>query len=73
LALNLIPRYTIADVVNDIRNLDSDLLNGYLTEHQSGVKVLAANVQPQMTNFISADHVEVIIKILQEVHLIMWL
>ncbi|MGI5875995.1 MAG: response regulator [Dethiobacteria bacterium] len=68
LALNLLPRYTIADVVNDIRNLDSDLLDGYLTEHQSGVKVLAANVQPQMTNFISADHVEVIIKILREVH-----
>lgn len=66
LALNLIPRYTIADVVNDIRNLDSDLLNGYLTEHQSGVKVLAASVQPQMANFISSEHIEVIIKILQE-------
>ncbi|MDO9533915.1 MAG: AAA family ATPase [Bacillota bacterium] len=65
LSLNIIPRYTIIDVINDIRNLDQDLMKGYLVSHQSGIKVLAANVQPQKADFINAEHIEVIIKVLQ--------
>jgi pilus assembly protein CpaE len=65
LALNIIPRYTISDVINEIRNLDQDLLESYLVPHRSGIMVLPANAQPQMTEFISADHVEIILKVLQ--------
>jgi len=65
LALNIIPRYTIADVINEIRNLDQDLMESYLIPHRSGIKVLAANAQPQMTEFINAEHIELIIKVLQ--------
>jgi pilus assembly protein CpaE len=65
LALNIIPRYTITDVVNDIRNLDHDLMESYLIPHRSGIKVLAANAQPQMAEFINAEHIEIIIKVLQ--------
>jgi pilus assembly protein CpaE len=65
LALNIIPRYTINDVINEIRNLDQDLMESYLIPHRSGIKVLAANAQPQMTEFVNAEHIELIIKVLQ--------
>lgn len=65
LALNIIPRYTITDVVNEIRNLDRDLMESYLIPHRSGIKVLAANAQPQMTEFVNAEHIELIIRVLQ--------
>ena len=65
LALNIIPRYTVADIVNEIRNLDQDLIESYLIPHRSGIKVLPANAQPQMTEFIAGEHIEIIIKVLQ--------
>ena len=65
LALNIVPRYTIADVVNEIHNLDQELMENYLIPHRSGIRVLAANAQPQMTDFINAGQIEQIIKVLQ--------
>ncbi len=65
LALNIIPRYTISDVINEIRNLDQDLLESYLVPHRSGIKILPANATPQLAEFISADHIEIILKVLQ--------
>jgi pilus assembly protein CpaE len=66
LAFNIVPRYNISDIINEIRNLDRDLMESYLIPHQSGIKILAANTQPQMAEFINAEHVELIIKVLQE-------
>ncbi len=68
LALNVIPRYTISDVVNEIRNLDQELIESYLIAHRSGIKLLAANSQPQMAEFINAEHIEIIIKVLQSAY-----
>ncbi len=68
LALNLIPRYTINDVVNEIRNLDQELMESYLIPHRSGIKVLAANAKPQMTEFINEEHTGLIIKVLQSAY-----
>ncbi len=68
LALNIIPRYTIADVINDIRNLDQDLMESYLIPHRSGIKVLPANAQPQLTEFVSAEHVEIILNVLKSAY-----
>lgn len=65
LALNIVPRYTISDIINEIRNLDQDLLESYMIPHHSGLKLLAANTPPQMTEFINAGHIEEIIKVLQ--------
>ncbi len=65
LALNIIPRYTIVDIINEIRNLDQDMIESYLIPHRSGIKVLPANAQPQMSEFISAEHIEIILKVLQ--------
>jgi pilus assembly protein CpaE len=65
LALNIIPRFTISDVVNEVAQLDQDLLESYLISHNSGVKLLAANAQPQMTEFVTAEHVSLILRLLQ--------
>ena len=65
LALNIIPQFTIADVVNEVANLDQDLMESYLIPHSSGIRLLAANAEPQMTEFVSAEHVEMILSLLQ--------
>ena len=65
LALNIIPKFTISDVVNEMANLDQDLLESYLIAHKSGVMLLAANAQPQMTEFVNAEHVSLILRLLQ--------
>lgn len=65
LALNIQPKFTISDVVNDIRNIDPDLMESYLLNHESGVKILPANLEPQMNEFINAEHVQIILRNLQ--------
>jgi pilus assembly protein CpaE len=42
LALNLTPKFSIADALENSQRLDADLLNVLLTKHQSGLSVLAA-------------------------------
>lgn len=65
LALNIVPRFTILDIVDDIRNIDQDLIESYLVPHESGIKVLPANARPQINEFINADHIEIILRALQ--------
>jgi pilus assembly protein CpaE len=65
LALNIIPRFTIADVINEVAHLDHDLLESYLIPHSSGIKLLAANAEPQMAEFITAEQVGLILRLLQ--------
>jgi len=65
LALNIQPKFTISDVVNDIKNIDPDLIESYLLMHDSGVKILPANLEPQMNEFINAEHIQIILRTLQ--------
>lgn len=65
LALNLVPRFTILDIIDDIRNIDQDVIESYLIPHESGIKVLPANAKPQINEFVSADHIDVILRALQ--------
>lgn len=66
LALNLYPKFTISDVIDDIRHIDSDLIESYLVPHDSGIKVLPANLQPNMNEFINAEHIHIILESLRE-------
>lgn len=66
LALNLYPKFTISDVVDDIRNIDSDLIESYLMPHESGIKVLPANLQQQMNDYMNAEHIRIILESLRE-------
>jgi pilus assembly protein CpaE len=45
---------------------DGPLVNSYLIEHSSGVKILPAPLRPEDAELVSADHVEKIIAILRE-------
>lgn len=65
LALNIVPKFTITDVVDDIRNINPDVIENYLMTHQSGIKILPANLEPRLNEFINAEHVQLIIKTLQ--------
>lgn len=63
--LQLYPKHTIHDVVESIDRLDADMMRSYLTEHPSGVLLLAAPLSWDDEARISADHVRKIIKILK--------
>lgn len=65
LALDLVPRLTMADVVDDIRGISRDTIESYLIPHESGIKLLPANLKPMINDFINADHIEVILKALR--------
>lgn len=66
LALNLVPKFTLADIVDDIKNIDQELIESYLIPHESGIKILPANAKPQITEFINAEHIQTILKTLQK-------
>jgi pilus assembly protein CpaE len=65
LALNILPRYTIYDVLNEIHNPDQDLIGEYLIAHRSGIKLLASGAHPQAAGFINAEQVRLILQALQ--------
>lgn len=66
LALDIIPSFTIADMVDEISNLDQDLIESYLIPHDSGIKLLPANAKPLINDYIRAEHVEMILRTLQD-------
>jgi pilus assembly protein CpaE len=67
LTLNIIPSFTISDVVNEISILDQDLMESYLIPHSSGVRLLASTAEPQTTEFITAEQISLILKILKNI------
>jgi len=62
LFLNIMPKATIADLVRDIDNLDSSLLESYLTAYNDKVKVLSAPFRPEQADAITAQHLIAILK-----------
>lgn len=66
--LNVSVKNTISDLIKDINMLDDSMLDDYLATHFSGVRVLPAPVKPEYAEYITASHIEKIIKILKESH-----
>lgn len=64
--LNVSIKNTISDIVKDFKQLDSETIEDYLVTHFSGVKVLPAPAKPEYAEFITAEHIEKIIKALKE-------
>ena len=62
LFLNIMPKATIADLVRDIDNMDSSLLESYLTDYKGKVKVLSAPLRPEQADSITANHFLAILK-----------
>lgn len=59
ICLQIEPKHTIVDVARDIDKLDEDLLRSLLADHDSGLKVLSAPLEPSLADEIST---QVIIK-----------
>lgn len=64
--LNVTPKRTITELIQDIGQMDRDLLEGYLITHPTGVKVLPCPTRPEYAELITGSHVEKIIGILKQ-------
>ena len=65
LMLDLAPQFTIRDAVDNLERLDGHFLNGLLTQHKSGLEVLAGISQPDEWQKISAAAVERVVNVAQ--------
>lgn len=66
IVLQLFPVHTIADAVGMTHKLDPGAIEQLLTAHPSGLKALAAPVQPEAKDRISGDLVSKLLHILKE-------
>lgn len=66
LSLNLQPRYVLSDILEDMRNINAETIDSYLTPHGSGVKVLPGNPLPALEEIVREDQVETIIMALRD-------
>jgi pilus assembly protein CpaE len=65
--LQLFPARTIYDAAQNLERLDAQALRGYLTPHRSKVFLLAAPLEPGLSETISAEAVKVILQMLKSV------
>lgn len=63
---NVYPKRTILDLNNEIQNLDSDLLEEYLIDHPSGIKILPAPLSPEYAEYITTKSIQKILNLLLE-------
>ncbi len=63
--LNVVPKRTITELIQDINQMDPDLLESYLVTHPTGVKALPCPTRPEYAELITGAHVEKILGILK--------
>ncbi len=64
LMLNLFPKHTVYDIMSFVDALDSEMLNSFLTVHESGVKILPAPIDPTQDEAISTKNTKKILDVL---------
>ncbi|MBI2909617.1 MAG: P-loop NTPase [Chloroflexi bacterium] len=64
LMLDVVPEKTVLDLVQIIDRVESDMIEGFLCMHSSGVKVLAAPNEMKAGELINSQHVRKIIMLL---------
>jgi pilus assembly protein CpaE len=62
--LQLLPAWTIEDAARNSGRLDEEAVQGYLTSHRSGVRLLAAPLDPAMSEVVTPDAVHQLLAIL---------
>jgi pilus assembly protein CpaE len=65
LMLNLAPERTLAGLISRYKELDADLMEQFLTEHKTGVKVLAAPPKPEYAETVTVYCVERVLETLK--------
>jgi pilus assembly protein CpaE len=66
--LQLFPARTIYDAAQNLDRLDADALKGYLTPHRGQVFLLAAPLEPGLSETISAESVAKIIRLMKRLY-----
>ncbi|MDI6869861.1 MAG: response regulator [Bacillota bacterium] len=62
--MDIAPPRTIADLVRE-KSLDPELLDSYLVDHPSGVRILPAPLRPEQAEMVTGAHVDRILSILR--------
>lgn len=68
LVLQMEPRFTMVNAAHELHQLESEMLDSLLTEHPSGLKVLAAPLEPAFADDITTAGLMQMIDILQETY-----
>ncbi len=66
LVLQLEPKFTMVNAAHELHHLDPELLDSLLTEHPSGLKVLAAPLEPAFADDITTSGLMQMIDLLQD-------
>ena len=66
LFLGIEPKFTVADLVENISRVDDQLLRSYLTPHSENLSLLAAPREADSADDIEAEHVFQVLEILRE-------
>lgn len=66
LMLNLIPRRTMVELIQEEGSLDEELLDSYLLNHESGLRVLPGPQRPEQAELIGEEQIGEIIRGLKE-------
>lgn len=63
--MDIAPPRTIADLVRE-NTLDQDLVDSYLVDHATGVRILPAPLRPEQAETVTAAHVDRILSVLRQ-------
>ena len=66
ICLNVFPKASIADMVTDIEHLDDKVLSRYMISFSDNLSILPAPLQPEQAENITAQHLDVILKLLKK-------
>jgi len=66
--MNVVPKRTITELIQDIGQMDAELMESYLVTHPTGVKVLPCPTRPEYSELITGSHVEKILGILKQTY-----
>lgn len=66
LLLQVEPRFTMVNAAHELHHLDAEMLDSLLTEHPSGLRVLAAPLEPAFADDITTAGLMQMIDVLQE-------
>jgi pilus assembly protein CpaE len=67
--LNMSPKNnTVADLVRELANGDTDSVESMIVDHSSGVRVLLAPTSPEQAELVTPEHVTTIISALRATH-----
>lgn len=68
LLLQIEPRFTMVNAAHELHHLDPEMLDSLLTEHPTGLKVLAAPLEPAFADDITTAGLMQMLDVLQETY-----